>query len=186
MATTSLVLLADTVSRGDPAQIDLSARPAIWEVTAAAIYADPWQGVGLGLYPDAPSVQLPLQPAMDMRIPHAHNLLLQVGADLGLAGLVTYLALLITATAMCARIVGRRPAGVGLAAVTLARRGQRWALGAGATAALAAMLAHGVVDAVLWGTKLAFVPWLLLALIAHLFQDTYTRRRVKHRREAPP
>lgn len=45
----------------------------------------------------------------------------------------------------------------------------RWALAAGLFAALTGMLVHGLVDAVTWGTKLAFIPWLLYALAALLW-----------------
>jgi len=34
------------------------------------------------------------------------------------------------------------------------------------------MLVHGLLDAVTWGTKLAFVPWILFALITQLFLYT--------------
>jgi putative inorganic carbon (HCO3(-)) transporter len=45
----------------------------------------------------------------------------------------------------------------------------RWALAAGLCAAFGGMLVHGMVDAVSWGTKLAFMPWLLYALVALLW-----------------
>ena len=49
------------------------------------------------------------------------------------------------------------------------RRGLRWSLAAGTASALTAMLVHGVVDTPLWGMKLAFLPWLLFALVTNLF-----------------
>ena len=39
------------------------------------------------------------------------------------------------------------------------------ALTAGALAASCGLLVHGLLDAVTWGTKLAFLPWLILAII---------------------
>ncbi len=45
----------------------------------------------------------------------------------------------------------------------------RWALAAGLCAAFTGMMVHGLVDAVTWGTKLAFMPWLLYALAALLW-----------------
>ncbi len=45
----------------------------------------------------------------------------------------------------------------------------RWALAAGLCATLTGMVIHGLVDAVTWNTKLAFIPWLLYALAALLW-----------------
>jgi hypothetical protein len=42
-------------------------------------------------------------------------------------------------------------------------------LAIGAAGSLAGMLIHGLLDAVTWGTKLSFLPWLLFALITQLF-----------------
>jgi putative inorganic carbon (HCO3(-)) transporter len=87
-----------------------------------------------------------------IEIPHAHNLLLQVGIDLGIPGLVAYLAILMV---VFVRLISalRRPA-----------NGLNWALAAGVLSGLTAMLVHGLLDAPLWGTKLAFLPWLFFAL----------------------
>jgi putative inorganic carbon (HCO3(-)) transporter len=93
----------------------------------------------------------------DVSVPHAHNLLLQVTVDLGLPGLVAYLALLINMFYMVGTIL------------THNKRALVWALGAGSLGALMAMLIHGMVDATLWGSKLALLPWLLFAMITRLY-----------------
>jgi len=49
----------------------------------------------------------------------------------------------------------------------------------GAASSLVAMLVHGLLDAVTWGTKLAFMPWLLFALITLLFRYV-TEKQVDH------
>jgi len=49
-------------------------------------------------------------------------------------------------------------------------------LAIGATGSLVGMLVHGLLDAVTWGTKLAFVPWVLFALITQLFLATQANR----------
>jgi len=50
--------------------------------------------------------------------------------------------------------------------VRMARRhNENWALTAGAFAAIVGTQVHGLLDAVTWGTKLAFLPWICLALI---------------------
>jgi hypothetical protein len=45
----------------------------------------------------------------------------------------------------------------------------RLALASGGLCAIVAMVVHGMVDAVTWGTKLAFLSWLLLALAGALY-----------------
>jgi len=52
-----------------------------------------------------------------------------------------------------------------------------WALAAGVTAGLIAMIVHGLVDAVAWGTKLAFIPWLLYAQAVTIRLRPRRRRR---------
>ena len=46
-----------------------------------------------------------------------------------------------------------------------AQQNEALALTAGALAAIVGILVHGMLDAVTWGTKLAFLPWLMLAII---------------------
>jgi len=84
--------------------------------------------------------------------------LLQVGVDLGMPGLIAYLALLINLFAMLIVTLRSLPS-------------HTWQRNAaiGATGSLVAMLVHGLLDAVTWGTKLAFISWLLFALITLLF-----------------
>ena len=72
----------------------------------------------------------------------------------------------------CALTVRARPAG-GMHHLSVAevyRRRLHWTLALGAAAALGGMLAHGLVDAALWGNKMACLPWLLFALAASLYR----------------
>jgi len=88
--------------------------------------------------------------------PHAHNLFLQVGVDLGIAGLIAYLALLLTAAASAWQAWRYSPA-------LLAR------LTAGAVMlSLLALVLDGLLDAGVWGTQGGFIAWLVLGLAASL------------------
>ena len=67
-------------------------------------------------------------------------------------------------------LAGRAVRSATLRRQEIGKRGRRWrresltwALGAGVIATLTGLLLHGLVDAVLWNTKLAFLPWLLFA-----------------------
>jgi hypothetical protein len=59
-----------------------------------------------------------------------------------------------------------------IAAASVYRTRLHRTLALGAATALAGMLVHGLVDAALWGNKVAFLPWLLFALVASLVQTT--------------
>ena len=133
-------------------------RIEIWSRAMYALQDFVFTGIGIGnfnlvipqLYP-----YITIPPGVD--IPHAHNLLLQIGLDLGLPGLIAYLGLLINVFVMLVALLRRRAQAL------------PWTLAAGAFGSLVAMLVHGMVDATTWGTKLAFVPWLLFALVTLLF-----------------
>ena len=85
----------------------LADRITIWQAAAAAIARQPLNGLGLGLF--GPWVtQHGLLPAAHPPL-HAHNLLLQVAADLGGAGLAAYSAVLLVTGWMLATCVRRRP-----------------------------------------------------------------------------
>jgi putative inorganic carbon (hco3(-)) transporter len=142
-----------------------SNRLEVWLQAGQALSDFPFTGVGLGAFATVLPLLYPLPFAIES-FPHAHNLLLQVALDLGLPGLIAYLALLINLGAM---------------AVSLLRRSTLSPLHRtlinGASGALLALLVHGVVDAAVWNVKLAFFPWLLYALITQLFLGAQTHNR---------
>ncbi len=128
-------------------------RIEIWSRALYALQDFSFTGVGLGAFNQVIPLLYPyflISPTVD--IPHAHNLVLQVGVDLGIPGLIAWLAILITVFVLLANVLRRQAHET---ASTLA---------AGVTGGLVAMLMHGLLDAPLWGTKLAFIPWLLFAL----------------------
>lgn len=170
----------------------LSGRLAIWQFAWQVAVASPLHGAGLGLFAAVQPYAAGSTPA-----PHAHNLLLQVTMDLGVLGLVAYVAVVAGVAAMLVRLLHHRPplqrrrrhgaapdlAGARpvathrpsgraeaqhLSVAEVYRRRLHWTLALGVTAALAAMFVHGLVDAALWGNKMAFLPWLLFALAVSL------------------
>lgn len=144
-------LLAQLGSGGAVGGLD--ERLEIWSRALYALQDFAFTGVGLGHFNRVIPLLYPyflISPSID--IPHAHNLVLQVGVDVGIPGLVAWLALLLTVFVLLGGVLYRRTRDV---TTTLA---------AGVLGGLVAMLTHGLLDAPLWGTKLAFVPWLLFAL----------------------
>lgn len=149
----------------------LAVRLQIWNYSLAAVRDFPLTGIGLGGYTDTIPLMYPL-PHLSELVPHAHNLYIQVALDLGLFGLIAYLAIIMNCFFMLWRLLRDRSDSV------------RWTLAVGAFASLVGMLTHGLFDAVLWGTKVAFVPWLLFALIVLLHESQITKERM-HLHRAP-
>ncbi len=151
-------VVADELTAGD-ATSGLDQRVEIWSRALYAIQDFPFTGLGLGTFERVVAVLYPLFLNPASTVPHAHNLLLQVAVDLGLPGLVAYLALL-----------GLTFFNAFSTYHAFRRRGQNALAGlcAGCIAGLVGMCVHGLVDAATWGLKLAFIPWVVMGLVVGL------------------
>lgn len=136
---------------------DVMSRFQIWQVSIIAIIDFPLTGIGIGTFTTVIPLLYPLSFSIES-YPHAHNLFLQIGLDLGIPGLTVYVALLTNLFAMIFVTFWKTP-----------RHSSIRTLAIGSMASLVAMLIHGMVDAVTWGTKLSFFPWILFALITQMF-----------------
>ena len=131
-------------------------RLEIWSRAIYILQDFPFTGIGMGTFRQVANLLYPFFLAgPDADIPHAHNIFLQVGADLGLPGLIAWLALLIL-VCVCAWLVYRRGHGQGDTVLT--------AWGAGLLASQAALVVHGLTDAATWGTRPAVVVWAVWGL----------------------
>ncbi len=134
--------------------IRMDDRIEIWSRAVDAIRDFPYTGCGLGSFRRVVWVFYPLfRHRAGMDIAHAHNIFLQTALDLGIPGLVAYLALLLVAGAVCWRVARggdplARPLAIGLAA------------------GLLALHTYGMTDALALGSKPAVVFWFALGLIA--------------------
>lgn len=176
-------------------------RTVVWSSSLQAFQDFTWTGIGIGGFRQVMPLLYPSPVINSEMIPHAHNLLLQIGLDLGLPGLVAYIGFYLTMVGMAIAVLRRMrspkstatalgatwdgdaliaPPEVGVSISTgrfmrqLSRlertRQQHWALAAGCLAALVGMQVHGLLDAVTWGNKLAFIPWLIFAQITLLYR----------------
>lgn len=143
---------------GATSVVGLADRLQIWARALQLIYDFPLTGVGLGAFAQIVPLFSPYFgiPAW-VDIPDAHQLLLQVGIDLGLPGLVVFTALLLCLFVMLG-IALRRSLPL-----------DKW-LAAGALGALAGTLATGLFNAVNWGSKPTFLFWLVAALAVLLYR----------------
>lgn len=133
----------------------LAGRTEIWSRALYALQDFPFTGIGIGTFSRVIPLLYPyFTIGPDVAVPHAHNLFLQVGVDLGLPGLIAYAIILVLGLWGAAGAV--RPA-------------DKSSWPAAVLAALVAVLVHGLIDATLWGTKPAFILWWLLGLSAISF-----------------
>ena len=131
-------------------------RLEIWSRALYMLQDFPFTGIGMGAFRQVANLLYPFFLAgPDAEIPHAHNLFLQIGVDLGLPGLSAWLALLILVSG-CAWLVYRRGCRRGDLVLT--------GLGAGLLASQAALVVHGLTDAATWGTRPAVVVWAIWGL----------------------
>lgn len=146
--------------------ISLQGRVEIWSRALYGLEDFPLTGLGLGAFRRVVPILYPLfLTAPDQDIAHAHNQFLQVGLDLGLPGLIAYLALWVGAAAMLWQSWQLAP--------TIEAR---W-LVLGFSTALLAYFLYGFTETVALGAKPGFIFWLLLGLVTSLHRLTYYDQR---------
>ncbi len=120
----------------------VAVREEIWSRAIFMIQEFSVTGIGMGTYGNLADALYPFLLVAPGSVPHAHNLFLQVAVDLGIPGLIAWLAIFGLVTG-CAWAVFRRGRGLH----------DPWlmALGAGFLGSQLAMAVHGLTDAVTWG-----------------------------------
>ena len=151
----------------------LDGRLEIWSRAVYMIQDFPYSGIGMGSFGPVADKIYPFFSYAPGRVQHAHNLFLQVAVDLGLPGLIAWLA-----------ILGM----VAWSAWRLYRRGQQvrdgWAagLGAGLLCSQLALAVHGLFDAVTWGmVRSAPLVWLIWGLAFAGWQLANHAHYLEHR-----
>ncbi|OFW09487.1 MAG: hypothetical protein A3H96_03940 [Acidobacteria bacterium RIFCSPLOWO2_02_FULL_67_36] len=131
-------------------------RIELWSNALTAIQDVPLTGMGMNAFRRVMPVIYPTVLGTSLDTAHAHNQLLQTALDVGLAGLVAYLSVWLSAAALLVRVYRRTGNAV--------YRATAGGLGAG----LIAHFAFGATDAVALGTKAGVLFWLTLALAVGL------------------
>jgi putative inorganic carbon (HCO3(-)) transporter len=144
----------------------LEGRLEIWSRALYGLEDFPFTGMGVGTFRRVLPVLYPrFLTSPDSDIAHAHNHLLQVGLDLGLPGLIAYVALWLLAGVMLWR------------SWRLRENGWQGALVIGFAGALVAYFVYGMVDTVALGAKPGFIFWLELGLVTGMHQLLSQGRR---------
>lgn len=131
----------------------LAFRQNVWRTASWMISDFPYTGVGMGAFND---VAMRLYPFPAVSDPGTHNLYFQVGVDLGIPGLIAFASILLLTLYMS------------ISSVKLFSAQEYPALRAlsiGLLAGLTALLFHGLVDITVWGTRVSFLPWVVIGLI---------------------
>ncbi|MFN2181573.1 MAG: O-antigen ligase family protein [Candidatus Promineifilaceae bacterium] len=130
----------------------LNFRQDLWPWAVQAIGDFPYTGIGLGSFREAGRrlYPLPISPTFDFA--HAHNVFLQTALDVGIPGLIAYIALLLVSTTAAWQTAKKdralRAASVGL------------------LSSLAAFHIYGLADALALGSKPAVLLWAVFGLLA--------------------
>ena len=138
-----------------PGTYTWAGRPEIWANALRTIADFPLTGIGLNVFAPASRVRyayLVARPSWDFV--HAHNIFVQTGVDLGVIGLVCFVAMAIVLGIMVARAVRN-------AENTASKR-----LAAALAASVASYLVFGAIDAITLGAKPSLIFWLAAGLIA--------------------
>jgi len=121
---------------------DLNGRVEIWSRALFMLQDFPYTGIGMGTFGETVGSLYPFFLLSIELVPHAHNLFLQVAVDLGIPGLICWLAILLLMIWTSWQIyqAGKE-------------RQSGWitSLGAGLLLSQLALITHGMTDAVTWG-----------------------------------
>ncbi|MBC8170703.1 MAG: O-antigen ligase family protein, partial [Anaerolineae bacterium] len=135
-------------------EASLNSRIYIWQSAVEMISDYPLTGVGMNKYRLTPvRIRYPVEGYANRILPHAHNEWLQIGADLGIPGMLLLAGWHLLALYMSVRVWQRGDAYARMVAVSL----------------LAGLVAHdafGMGDAVTLWDRFSFVFWLLIGLTA--------------------
>lgn len=146
------------VSRSGPAFIStFDLRLRLWKIGLTAMQQYRYTGMGLNVFRKLMPMQFPDNPALPgEELSHVHNHLLQAGVDLGVPGLIAYLAIWIIAGVMLVQVYRRSDQPI--------FRVLAGGLGAG----LVAHFVFGTADVIPLGAKVGVLFWLTLAFTVAL------------------
>jgi len=164
----------------------LEGRLEVWSRAIYGIQDFPFTGMGMNAFRKVVPVLYPLfLVSPDVDIGHAHNEFLQAALDLGIPGLIAFIAIYIITFWMLADIwkATRHPP----LNTAKSPKGDHWSLNTehwslitrsltlGLGGGLLAHMLYGLTDAVALGAKPGLLFWMLLGLIAGLYEQTRAR-----------
>jgi putative inorganic carbon (HCO3(-)) transporter len=155
------------VSQSGPGMAgNVTGRVELWSRAVYGIHDFPLTGMGMNMFRRVIQLVYPTfltSPGFD--VAHAHNHLLQTALDLGIPGLIAYLAIWMVVLTLLVLVYHRAP--------------ERWArvMAGGLIAGLIAHFSFSMTDAIPLGAKVGVLFWLTLALGVALHQMALPMRR---------
>jgi len=143
----------------NPTDTSSTLRIALWESTIAMIMDKPLLGIGWGSYWLVyPNYDFFLNNA-NVTIFHAHNMYLNIAAEIGIPGLITFLSIMYGHIRLALSVLG--------GAV------ESWSSGLmlGIIAAIGGIIINGLTDYVMFNIQLSMLYWLLNGLIVIVWQQ---------------
>ncbi|MDX1415564.1 MAG: O-antigen ligase family protein [Candidatus Promineifilaceae bacterium] len=139
----------------------LKSRQEVWSWALTAVRDFPYTGTGLGTFRVVARRLYPIDVPSAFDFAHAHNVFLQMALDIGIPGLVSYVALLLLSVVLAWKVARSdlqlRPLGVGI------------------LASLWAFHVYGLADTSALGSKPALLFWIIIAMlgVANNFKKSY-------------
>ena len=138
----------------DTTLYDLNGRIEIWSRAIFMLQDFPYTGIGMGAFDEMVTSLYPIYNPVFERANHAHNLILQVGVDLGFLGMISWFSIYLVTTFISLHIYWRGRS---------ADNGIIIGMGAGLFLSQLALIIHGSISAVTWGmvrpAPLVWVIW---------------------------
>lgn len=147
----------------NPTDTSSTLRIALWESTIAMIMDKPLLGIGWGAYWLVyPEYDFFLQNE-NVKIFHAHNMYLNIAAEIGIPGLLVFLGIM----------YGHIRIALNVLRETL----ENWSAGVllGILAAMGGIIVNGLTDYVMFNIQLSMLYWLLNGLVIVIWQQNYRR-----------
>jgi len=133
----------------------------VWSRAVYGLQDFPFTGMGMNTFREVVHVLYPLfLIAPDVDIGHAHNEFIQAGLDLGIPGMIAFMGLYVGAFWMLFS--------------AWSHRSRPTAIILGLGGGLTAHMLYGMVDAVSLGAKPGILFWMLLGLVAGLYQQVFS------------
>lgn len=155
--------------------VTAAGRSELWQRAIYMMQDFPYTGVGLGTFSRVMPVLYPtFLIGPDAEVPHAHNLYLQMGVDLGVPGLVAGMALISVFLL------------IGISALWRARGTRLEGIAVGAMGGFLVHLVHGLVDNITFSTKPGVAIWTIIGLATALwlrFKDP-AKHNVSYQKES--
>ena len=146
-------------------------RVEIWLRAIFMIQDFSFTGIGMGSFTEVADALYPFSQYSSGIMPHAHNLFLQVGVDLGIPGLIAWLAILLTVI-----FVSRQVYYAG----KTSQNGLITGIGAALLGSQIALVTHGLTDSVTWGmVRPAPLVWVIWGVAIASFNLIKANRQVR-------